>query len=265
MSSKRSVQYAVLTKPIYTLLVICAIISPITDTSLAQESLNTPGGGVKFEDVKSAAEPVTDWLVAPFYYIAVTWDYILRYPSVAILISALLAAGFTRYTIEDQRRRLRLKETFNFIQSANWDEDVVQSRVILGKIKIKLLNDDSRLGDYINDESLLREFESKSDRKERMEILKEKVTIDTIMNDYENLALGIKRGLLEEEILFQWMRGALIRDWEFFHPIIIHLRTQHGNRDLYILFEGLVEAWREDSSFINSRKLNRINNKTTIT
>lgn len=107
----------------------------------------------------------------------------------------------------------------------------------------------------------------KAKKKSSKRYLKEKVALDTILNDYENLALGVRYDIIDELYLYRWIRSSLIADYNTLHPMIIELR-QLGNDHkplLYIEFEGLANAWGKNESYCAPGKtLKKADRKTSI-
>lgn len=82
------------------------------------------------------------------------------------------------------------------------------------------------------------------------------------MIDYENVALAVKVGIVDEEFIFQWMRSQLLRDYNTFAPIVLYRRLESKVPTVYIEFEGLKNAWSEGISYKDGRKLKETKKKS---
>lgn len=211
--------------------------------------------GVSFQNVKDTMSPMTDAVVGPFYWFVVAWNYMMANPPAAILLSAASAAIFTIVTLRQQASVQRLKHTFSMINKDNWDRDVIDARKRFGLIKERLGEQGGRITVYCY------EYQAGEKDKDtaREEFMKDKVILETIMNDDENLALGVKQKIVDETYLFRWMRSALLEDWKTLSPLVFEQRQHFGRPQLYIEFEGLSMAWSRERSYAGNggRRLNR--------
>lgn len=67
--------------------------------------------------------------------------------------------------------------------------------------------------------------------------------IQTVLNNYEFIASGIKEGAFDEEIYKRMKRSITVRDWKAFSGYIAELRRSRGHETLYIEFEWLARRW----------------------
>ena len=96
--------------------------------------------------------------------------------------------------------------------------------------------------------TLLRRVEPQSDeeRQDRLEIL-------SLLGHFEAVAVGIKRGIVDEAIYKGWQKSGYIRAWNHAHQFIRDLREKKATPSLYEHFEELAERWAgEDSEQGNS-------------
>jgi len=210
--------------------------------------------------------PITDVVVGPFYVLAKFWELAASTPAAAVLLSALSAAIFAYYNIAQQRSVARLKETFSMLNRDNWDEDVIQAREVFGRIKSDLAGSPGNISTFCYVRSdLLNERLLKMSEAEKNEYIAKCVTLLTILNDYENIGLGVRHNILDEGFLYRWMRGTLLDDWDALSPLVAEYRQQKKRPEAYIEFEGLAAAWNRGRSYWRPRvKLNRPNRRVSI-
>ena len=180
-----------------------------------------------------------DLMVWPFAFLAKLWWLVTRYSSVAILISAASAGVFATLTMRRNSQTARVKEIFTTINHDNWDEDVIEARQGLRRILNTLKLEGAAISKYAAEEyKLALEIDPLTDKKNVEPInppqimptgqalspadkfIKDKITLLSIMNNYENLALGVKHGILDEYFLFQYMRATLLLDWNALSPLV---------------------------------------------
>lgn len=218
------------------------------------------------DEVKTALGPAIEIVAWPFALLAKFFWVITRYSSIAILLSAVSAGTFALVAMRHQAATARLRETFVMLNRDNWDKDVIESRVVLRTIINELGKQRGSISKYAADSDLSREpanvpFNMMDARKD---FLRKKITLLTIMNDYENIALGIKHGILDESFLFQWMRSTLIRDWSILSPLVYEYRQMSENSQVYIEFEGLASQWSQELSYRTGRKLTKSKRRVWI-
>lgn len=196
------------------------------------------------DGVRDSVKPMTDLVVGLSYLFARVWHYLMANSSLAILLSAALASLFASLSINNQRAMTRLRETFATINDDNWDQDVIKARAVFSNIKQEIGPDKHAIAKYCDPPS-------------DPSLTEKVVTLHTILNDYENLALGVRHNIVDEEFLYRWMRGALLEDWGVLSPLVSAYRSRRNNSNVYIEFEGLASAWFDDRSYRTGRKLNR--------
>lgn len=81
--------------------------------------------------------------------------------------------------------------------------------------------------------------------------------INAVLNDYEMMALGIRRGIIDEDFFKSFARSAVISHWNIAASFIEELRRQRGNERLFIEFQGLVEAWECGDCYEGARPLEK--------
>ena len=247
-----------------------------TKLAQAQTSTDVPS----FEGVKKSLGPAIDTMVWPFYLASSVWHFIIMNTSVAIILSAISAALFALLAIWRQSKIARLQETFKTVNRDNWDRDVIQARRVLRKIDNEIKDAPGRIVAYAasageqdqadepsqvsNRNADASSHAASGDTNEDSFVFR-KITLLTIMNDYESLALGVKHGILDEIFLFQWMRTTLVNDWKTLSPLVNEYRARSGgNNQLYIEFEGLSNAWGDSRSYRTGRRINKSKRRIRI-
>lgn len=65
----------------------------------------------------------------------------------------------------------------------------------------------------------------------------------TLLNNYEFIASGIKEGAFNELLYHRMRRSIIIRDWNSFEGYINELRKTNKNNKIYCEFEWLAKRW----------------------
>lgn len=71
--------------------------------------------------------------------------------------------------------------------------------------------------------------------------------IRIVLNEFELVAIGIQRGILDYTIYRRWMKSEAERYWNHALPFITELRRRLNNRDIYREFEVL-QGWLKSNS-----------------
>jgi hypothetical protein len=175
----------------------------------------------------------------------------MGHPPLVVLIAAFLAAFIAVRSIQKQRETTRLRETFASRYTSNWDKDVIEARKIFARLKDEHKANPQGLATFGYKPSDTASPDEKSKMESTAGILR------TILNDYENLALGVRMDILDENYLFRLMRSTLISDWHTLSPLVTAYRNRANNNVIYIEFEGLTSAWQDDRSYRTKRKMYR--------
>lgn len=205
-------------------------------------------------EVERFLGPMISMIIWPFHVLALAWWYITKNPSAAVLLSALSAGIFAWLSMRNQALTSRLRETFNTVNRDNWDEDVIKAREALTNVKRELAASPGLISQYAHNT-----IKNGTPTEEQVKkFISVRTTLQTILNDYENVALGIKHGIMDELFLYQWMRTTVIDDWETLSPLVDEYRRVQNNPQLYVEFEGLAAEWKHNRSYNNNRRrLNR--------
>ena len=71
----------------------------------------------------------------------------------------------------------------------------------------------------------------------------EAATIRAVLNRYELVAIGIKKGALHEQSYRDWCRTTLVKDWTACKPLVIQRRQNDRTSTYFCEFEGLARKW----------------------
>ena len=71
----------------------------------------------------------------------------------------------------------------------------------------------------------------------------ERITILSMCNHYEMIAVGIREGILHEGLYRRWFRTQLVRDWEESKAFAMEIRDRRTARKLFCEFQWLAEKW----------------------
>ena len=138
----------------------------------------------------------------------------------AIIIAAILGARW-------QRKIARQTLTYNTTMEQLWDKDYIEQRTIFIGIR-----------DGEGSEVLASLAEKNNETEE------ESTAIRLIMNNYELIAIGIKTGVLDENMLKLYSHKLFCHDFERMRPFINEVRKSWPK--VYIEYEELYEKWRRE-------------------
>jgi Domain of unknown function (DUF4760) len=146
-------------------------------------------------------------------------------------------------SIETTRATTRLRETFNTLNKFNWDNDVIQARDIWSKVRKDHDSNPQAISKYAYEAD---HSASDSDREFHSKV---RTTLRTILNEYENLALGVQTGIIDEDYLYRSIKGEALVNWKCLSPVVVAYRHRFSNPSIYIEYEGLADAWSKDISY----------------
>jgi len=147
-----------------------------------------------------------------------------------LLLSVLVAATAATIGVLSQRQMTRMQETFKTIRSGIWDKDFIEAKRAFRVIRNGIDAGSVRIEQF-----------RKIPNNAEPEVVRDAVSLNAIMNEYENMALGIKNHILDEAYLFTWMRGSTIDDWITLRPLVAAYRK--GEPKAYTEFQQLAEIW----------------------
>ena len=165
--------------------------------------------------------------VAPF----ILWlEYFDITPeALAIFLSTIVAGWYARRTIKHSQAVAKLRLTFETVQRTLWDNDYVTSRTAFNRLR--------------NAKEGLVKYASFSPGDEE-----ELAHIRQILNDYENMCIGMKTGIIDEQYVYYWQRSTFINDWEAAKGFVMHVRNVQSQPKLFETFEEIAENWKTGNS-----------------
>ncbi len=154
----------------------------------------------------------------------------------AILLSAIIGGTIAITAIFTQRNVARKRATLDLLSRQEWDGDYISAR----KRFIELRDSGEGFIKYAAPE-----FRTKG----------EVADIKNILNGYELIAVGIKIGILDEDLYKLWFRSAFLKDWVMARQFIRTIRTEAGEHPdepkIFCEYEGLVRKWVQEEN-VNS-------------
>lgn len=228
---------------------ICILLGP---ASAQDKALNGPS----LESAKEFLSPLANLTAYLIYAVAIVWKYIADHGPVAVLLSATIATFVAINSIKTTRSVTRLRETFNTLNQANWDRDMIEARKVYANLLTGISDNPQLIAQYCRTNE-----KPKSDAKNLYGIYArdEKVdiaeTLMTILNEYEILSLGVRMDIVDEIFLFKSLRSTTLRDWKNLSPLISEYRRRYANNLIYIEFEGLANAWEKNRSYATGKEM----------
>lgn len=144
----------------------------------------------------------------------------------AIVASASLAFVAVFVAGHLARRTQRLVLSFQNQAELLWDKDYIVARRVFIEI---------RDGDQAKIIAVAQATAQKDE---------DASAVRTIMNDYELVASGIHRNILDDPFLRTFNRGTAIKDFDMMKPYIDEMRRVNGNDAIFAEFEKMVVRWR---------------------
>jgi Domain of unknown function (DUF4760) len=143
----------------------------------------------------------------------------------AVLAIGLIAAVVAIWGIYGQRAITRRQVTLEHIAKLESDADQIKARLKFAEL-VKAGN--------------IAQWADKRDTTDAQAVF-------TALNEFELIAIGIERGIIDFELYSRWYKGGAIRNWEEAHPFIIELRKIRRNPMLYHEFEEMIR-WLKGSA-----------------
>ncbi len=143
----------------------------------------------------------------------------------AVLITAAVAAAIALFGIFTQRSITARQTTIQYLRDAERDRDMIRARRKFQKC-VRDPNGVAQWGTEAN-------AQSEEARAMRM-----------VLNDYELIAIGIQRGILDDTTYRRWHKSAVVKDWRNAAPYVIAIRTRTNNDALYHEFEEMARWYK---------------------
>ena len=142
--------------------------------------------------------------------------YILENP---VIITAIVAALIAFWGVISQRLISRRRATSDLVHKVNNDQAYISATNQFASSK--------ELGEL---EMLANPGKTTCDEARKIQV---------ILNNYESVSVGIKRGTLDYKIIKDNWRSSIIYHWENGEPFIIKMRNESGQKTLWEEFEKL--------------------------
>jgi len=145
----------------------------------------------------------------------------------ASLLSAgaiLIGAGIALLGLYSQRQLARASATLDLLNRNIWDEDFISARQHFNKLSrknggLKIWAEKSHWDSSQVD------------------------AISAMLNDYELMAIGVRNGVLDEELYRDFCRSIVLDHWEQARPFVEEIRGLRDNQHIFLEFEALAVQW----------------------
>jgi hypothetical protein len=139
----------------------------------------------------------------------------------AILISATIAALIALHSLEEQRKIARKRATLDMLARKEWDRDYIEARAEF--VKLRDVPDGLEMWS----------------RREHQDS-PQAINIRNTLNDYELIAVGIKEGILDQELYKRWFKTSFVKDWRAAREYVREIRAQAGTSAIFCEMDWLV-------------------------
>lgn len=144
----------------------------------------------------------------------------------AILLTAIVSAALATWAIITQRVVSRRIATLEYIARVESDEDLINAR--------------NKFIDLTSDDDQILKFADPAKYN-----TPEAHAIRLVLNEREQLAIGIQFGVLDKTYIRRYARGALVKDFRLAAPFIYRIRSSAKNPAIYHEFEDLVRSYSD--------------------
>jgi hypothetical protein len=199
--------------------------------------------------ITQSLEPAGKYFSHFLYILYQIVQYVVAHPSIAALIAAGVAARMALSNIKVTRSIAKTKETFALLNNANF----IKARNAFSEVKTECADNPQAIAIYAYpfkapqgvtagtlDVTKLRE-----EHKIKAGFLR------SVLNDYENMALGVKHNIIDEKYLYKSMKTNMINDWKRLSPLIYTYRDRAKSHTAFVEFEGLVYSWENEGSYFD--------------
>ncbi|MEX2375766.1 MAG: DUF4760 domain-containing protein [Dehalococcoidia bacterium] len=130
-------------------------------------------------------------------------------------------------SIRAQRNLAKKRATLDMLAQKEWDRDYIEARAEF----IKLRDANSGL-----------EFWADKEHKNSPQ----SNVIRNTLNDYELIAVGIKEGILDEDLYKRWFKTSFLKDMRMAKNYIAAIRQEAGTDAIFAEAEWLAQKWADD-------------------
>ena len=147
----------------------------------------------------------------------------------AVLIPVGVGALTAVWGIVSQRTIARRRATFDYIASGERDREVIEAR----RKFIELTKAPGGLAPWAAEDK---------------EKTPEAQSVRIVLNEFELIAIGIQRGIVDAELYRRWYESGVIRHWNHAEPFVKALRARTGNQAVFHEFEELAKWFRGEKN-----------------
>ena len=179
-----------------------------------------------------------------------TWSWTEFLGPAAILISAFGAWWFAAASIKNARDIANKKSTFDYLSKLSWDRDYIRAKNTFLEIRYSYKKLSAISEEYHrlkNNGQLPNGEQVNGDNSAVQKIIEQHSSIKNILNEYEALAIAVRSGALDEDMVKSNIRQQFIDHVESCREFIIHTRNNAGVADPHKIWceaQALVEKWR---------------------
>ena len=171
------------------------------------------------------------------------WYYEILSPT-AILVSACGAWWFACKAINSNRDVAKKKATFDYLTKLSWDDDYITAKNRFLELKAG----PKKLRAVAEDYEAMKSDSSNIDK--LSEIIIDHSSIKNILNEYEAMAIAVKSGALDEEMIRENIRQQFISHIESCSEFIRYSRNNSGFAEpekIWCEVQLLSKKWAEAS------------------
>lgn len=164
----------------------------------------------------------------------------------ATAVLALFAAVqiFREFYSSRTTKHLAAKEkAFDQINRHVFDQQIVELferwRVIKAKYQDNMIDFDSIYESYEKHKEYLRESNPSGEvRRHDYDVIVQ------LLNFYEQISIGIKRGTIDEQTYKEWWRTSFVLDWINSEKFVQRFRDRKQSPDTFSVYEQLARKWK---------------------
>jgi hypothetical protein len=145
-------------------------------------------------------------------------------PAIVPTLAALVAI----WGVVTQRAIARRRATLDCITKAEADTDIIGARRKF--IELAICNDGG-----------LAKF-----AEQNCEATEEAQKIRLVLNEFELMAIGIQRGIIDFELYKRWNKSSVLKYWKHAQPFVTRLRARTDNSAYFHEFEQMAGWLRDD-------------------
>lgn len=145
----------------------------------------------------------------------------------AVLITAALAGLLAAWGVVTQRVVARRHATTEYLSRKMADQDMIKARADFNRVS----GPGGALSTYTKPDDLSGD---------------ETQSVRLVLNDYELCSISVQHGILDINVIKQYSKSTILRDWSRAAPFVYKLRTELDNPSLFHEFEEM-SRWLQDN------------------